>query len=106
MPGGSSWPADRLWAFEKRTTTGKRSVGRSFGRSVGRSVSQSVSRSVRAPNVNSLPSNNTMRTLTTVQQIMREFSDAESEVASAMSITKLVLYLMKMGTRIHRPQKS
>jgi hypothetical protein len=49
----------------------------------------------RAPNINSLPLDNTLRTLTVVQQIMTEFSGAESEEARAMVIAKLVLYLMK-----------
>jgi hypothetical protein len=44
-----------------------------------------------------LPSNNTLRAFTLVQQIVTELKAAESEEARAVAIKKLVLYLMKQN---------
>jgi hypothetical protein len=52
---------------------------------------QERGQSVRDQNVNSLPSDNILRASITVQQIMTEFKNAESEQSRVMAITKIVL---------------
>jgi hypothetical protein len=46
--------------------------------------------SVRVPNVNISFLDNMLRTITAVQQVMGEFSGAETDEARGVSITKLV----------------
>jgi hypothetical protein len=55
---------------------------------------QATGQSVGASNVNSLPLDNMLRILIVVQQIMTEFNDV-SEEAKTLTITKIVLNLMK-----------
>jgi hypothetical protein len=53
--------------------------------------------SVRAQNVNSQPLDSMMRVVTVVQQIMTEESGAVSAEDKIVSITKIVLKLMKQN---------
>jgi hypothetical protein len=68
---------------------------------------QIASQSVRAPNINSLSLDKTLKVaVTVVQQILTESNVTVLEEAKIMAITKIVLNLMgKMATRIHRPFK-
>jgi hypothetical protein len=54
--------------------------------------------SVRAPNVNSLPLDNSMlRIVAAVQQFMSEFNGAVSEEEKIVATTKIVSNLMKQN---------
>jgi hypothetical protein len=54
--------------------------------------------SVGAPNVNSLPLDNSMlRTVAAVQQLMTEFNGAVPEEEKIVAITKIVLNLIKQN---------
>jgi hypothetical protein len=56
---------------------------------------QESGQSVQSSIVNSQPSNNMLRVVTVVQQIMAEISGAVSEEDKIMAITKIVFNLMK-----------
>jgi hypothetical protein len=59
---------------------------------------QATGQSVGAPNVNSLPLDNSMlRIVAAVQQFMTQFSGAVSEEEKIMVITKIFLSLMKQN---------
>jgi hypothetical protein len=59
---------------------------------------QHAGQSVGAPNVNSLPLDNSMlRTVVTVQRFMTEFNCAVSEEEKILAITKIVSNLMKQN---------
>jgi hypothetical protein len=59
---------------------------------------QATGQSVGAPNVNSLPLDNSMlRTVTAVQQFMTEFDGAVSEEEKIVAITKSISNLMKQN---------
>jgi hypothetical protein len=56
---------------------------------------QTSGQSVRAQNVNNQPLDNMLRVVTVVQQIMTKFNGAVSEEEKIVSITKILLNLMK-----------
>jgi hypothetical protein len=55
---------------------------------------QETGQSVQAPNVSSHPSDNMLKVVTVVQQIMTQVSGAVSQQEKIMAITKIVLTLM------------
>jgi hypothetical protein len=68
---------------------------------MSRNEQHDTGQSVHAPTINSIPVDNTFRVISLIQQIVAEFSDAESEEARTMAVAKLV----NMASRIHRPPK-
>jgi hypothetical protein len=61
-------------------------------------LQRSEGQSVGAPNVNSLPLDNSMlRIVPVVQQLMTEFSGAVSEEEKMVAITKIISNLMKQN---------
>jgi hypothetical protein len=60
---------------------------------VSRNEQHETGRSVHAPTVNSLCVDNIFRVVSLVQQIMTDFSDAESEEDRTMATAKLVSYI-------------
>jgi hypothetical protein len=58
-------------------------------------LQQETGQSAQAPNTKNQPLDNMLRVVTVVQQIMTEFNGAVSEEDKIVTITKIVLNLMK-----------
>jgi hypothetical protein len=58
---------------------------------------QATGQSAEPPNVKSLPLHKMLRTVTAVQQFMKQLNGAVSEEKKTVAITKIVLNLMKQS---------